>query len=105
MRFFVPAADTPEQAEDIRRSVVEWLGSQLGTPIDDRRVRRLEFTHEGRDEIAEVGETLRRVGEPVILILHTHGLYYVCTPNRGVARDMPYLVGGHEVTDVEDFDT
>jgi hypothetical protein len=42
-------------------------------------------------------------GEIVVAILESNA-YLVCTPNRGVLRDVPMMVGKHEGTWVEDFE-
>ena len=42
---------------------------------------------------ATVGERFERLGEPVITILldTSRDVFFICTPNRGVLRGMPYL--------------
>ena len=52
---------------------------------------------------ATVGEIEPLGGETVVAILDSN-TYLVCTPNRGVLRGMPIMVGKQEVFDVEDFE-
>lgn len=106
-RFFVPGAATPEQAEQIYEQIKHSVKSVTGHSISGRRVSRIEYTLDGKDHRAEVGEEATATGEEVIAILEsmaTQGpvLYFVCTPNRGVKRP-PIYVGVHEVKAIEDF--
>ena len=103
-KFFLPAADDEQAAEQnyavIRQFVVEQLGA-----LDDRRVFRLDYVHDGQDRFAQVGEPWNGNGELVIAIFKrlNYGLYLVCTPNRGVVRGGPILVGEHDVNSSRDF--
>src|SRR3972149_4952961 len=101
--FFVPVADSPEKAEEVRRSVVQFLSAQ-GLNVSDRRIHKLSYLHDGLHYDAEVGKQEARsrpgtgpkeLGERVMLIFESEDrrLYFVCTPNRGVVRGAPILVG------------
>ena len=110
--FFVPAATTEEQAEQLWQTTRSFLAA-YGHRTTERRIFRLDFGHKGESYIAEIGQPERRVtagremptGEPVLVILEGEGggLFFVCTPNRGVLRDMPLLVGASSVSAITDF--
>ncbi len=94
MKFFLPHASSPEQAEEVVRAVRIFLAAQ-DLPPRPPPVGKLDFRHNGGDYALEVGAKHPALGEPVLLILEasTRPCYYVCTPNRGVLRGEPYLVG------------
>jgi hypothetical protein len=104
MQFFLPFAESPKQAEDTLTAITSFVESQTSGVDPSRGIFRLKFRHNGVDEEAEVGKTFEVTGEPVVAILK--GItYLVCTPNRGVLRGFPILVGEKEVRQVEDFET
>jgi len=107
MKFFIPVAESDEQAEDVYKSIKEHLGKELDARFSDRRVSALSYIHKGKHYSAEVGKPENGVGEVVIAILFEpmRSLYHVCTPNRGVIRGMSILVGSNEVQSSTDFDT
>ncbi len=92
--FFIPAAESAEQAERVWSSVHQHLSQELG-PIRARRILSVSFSHNGKPMKAVAGETFPAVGEPVIAIFKsaTTPLYLVCTPNRGVLGGMSWHVG------------
>ncbi len=106
MKFFIPAAKNEQNAELLYSSLKKRLSQTVGTDFDDRRIYQLNFSHEGKDYSAKVGETTDFNHELVIAILHSPGrdLYQVCTPNRGVERGISILVGGHAVAFSSDFE-
>lgn len=105
--FFVPLAENRKHGEKvysgIRKHVSEVMG---GAVLSDKRIFRLQHTHTGNRYFAEVGETHALYRELVIAILYdeSRDLYYVCTPNRGVVRGEPILVGADRVIDIVPFD-
>ena len=104
MKFFIPAAKDAAEAESVYKSIKVFVGKQCPGDLTDRRIYALEHVHNGVRYVARVGEPFERLGEIVIAILEGY-LYYVCTENRGVVRDMPYLVGREEVRSIVDFET
>ena len=106
MKFFIPAAKNKAQEEEIYSAIKQFLGKELGATFDDRQVFKLQYTHDGKEYCAEVGQRDLPTGEPVIAILHEPGrrLYHVCTTNRGVVRGGSILVGEADVWSVEDFE-
>lgn len=106
MKFFIPLAEDEEQEKRVYRSIIEYLRTESGAVVSERRVFSLSYRHKGTDYYAEVGKNEQPNGELVIAIIfdESRNLYLVCTPNRGVARGGPILVGAHDVLSVIDFD-
>jgi hypothetical protein len=92
MKFTVPAAQDREQAEKVWTAVRDFLAS-LGHKTTSRRIAGIMFVHNGKSYDLSVGDMHPDLGEPVLVILEGLGLHYICTPNRGVIRGDPYLVG------------
>ena len=106
MKFFIPAARDAAQTEELYEGTQKFVSEEMGAKLSDRQVYRIRGIHNGKEFEAKVGERFESQGELVIVILFDteRNLYYVCTTNRGVARGMPYLVGGGEARSVEDFE-
>lgn len=94
MRFTVPFAASPEQAETVWSATRDFLREQ-GMQTATERYARIVFRHNGKAYDLKVGDIHPDLNEPVLVILKSTSrpLYYVCTPNRGVVRGDPYLVG------------
>lgn len=106
MKFYVPHADGEKQAEKVWTGVRAFLTEQ-GLSTTQRRIRKVYFNRHGIDYEAEVGKMFSDLREEVIIILEAahRKLIYLCTPNRGVVRGDPYLIGVHHTeTYVVDFD-
>ena len=103
MKFFIPDAKTPDMAEQIYNAIKSFAKDTLGWNVSDRRIYRIEYYHDGKYRKAEVGKVTDSNNETVIAILESNA-YLVCTPNRGVLRGMPLLVGANEARWVEDFE-
>lgn len=95
-QFFVPAATSPEQAEEVRQAVIDFLQLQGYQVAADDRIYSLRYNLRGEEKVSTVGEQDPRVGQVVIGIYRCSdrdGLYFVTTPDRGVARGEPILIG------------
>jgi len=105
MKFFVPHATDDEEAGQVWQAVRAFLAAQ-GLPTGSRRIWKLDYRHNCEAYSLEVGKPHRDLGEDVLIMLRAcdRPLYYVCTPNRGVLRDEPYLVGVDLDTRVVDFE-
>jgi hypothetical protein len=106
VKFQVPYTDSVEQAEKLWASVRTFL-TQQGFSTTERRIRKIYFHDNGSDYEAEVGKLFRQLREEVIIILEAAHprLIYLCTPNRGVVRGDPYLIGARDNrTYIVDFD-
>ncbi len=108
MKFFIPAADGPEQTRRVYAAIKTFLGEQLGATFSPRRIQGFSYVHNTQRYNAQVGKVHTGNGELVVAILHEpqRRLFHVCTENRGVARGMSILVGEDEVGNnvVTDFD-
>lgn len=103
MKFFVPAAKDDKNAEKVYDSIKKFAKETTGWDVADRRIFSITYRHEGKEYHAEVGQADMRVGEVVVAILEST-TYLVCTPNRGVVRGGPILVGKDEVFAARDFE-
>lgn len=103
MEFFVPAANSPEQAEEVWAATRTFAMDNLGWEVTERRIFRLTGFHDGKPIDCEVGKVEPYGGEVVVAILESNA-FLVCTANRGVLRGEPILVGTQEVGSIIDFD-
>lgn len=109
MKFFIPAADSPEQTKNVLESTKKFAEENLGFKYGDKKIFKLEFRHDGKTYTAEVGkkETLTGYNEIVVLILsplEQHNPYIICTPNRGVIKGGPIMVGKHDIISCDYFE-
>ncbi len=102
--FFVPHADTPEQAEKVWQGIKKFAEDNMDRTVGDERIQRIDYQHDGGSHTAEVGKVDQRTNEPVFAILDAGDLYLVCTANRGTLRGLPILVGKGSAFFVENFD-
>lgn len=104
MKFFVPAFDEPD-AERVWAGTRQWL-SELGLATTRRRIRALACEIAGKDHFVAVGCETPDSDEPVLVILESSdlGIFYICTPSRGVLDDIPYPMWLDESWRVIDFD-
>lgn len=103
MKYFLPAAKDDGEAEETFQAIRKFAKMTLGWETSDRKIFRLKYKHDGKDYYAEVGKTDQDTGEIIIAILESNA-YLICTPNRGVLRGMPLLVGKESAYSIEDFD-
>ena len=106
MKFFLPHAESKEQADQVYASIRSFLCEELGAIFDDRKIFRLTYRQQGTSCSMEVGHLYPLNEEPVIAILYEPGKnrYHVCTPTRGVIRGRSIPVEGHVVEAVVEFD-
>ena len=90
------------EARSVWRATRKFAEETLGWEVSERRIFSISYRHDGMDYYVEVGEPDPRIGELVLVILESN-TYLVCTPNRGVLRGMPILVGQNEVKRIIDF--
>ena len=103
MKLFIPFAEDEEQAARVYDAIRKFAEESTGWQITDRKILSLSYVHDGKEYHAEVGKPEQVTGEVVIAILESN-TYLVCTPNRGVVRGIPILVGKHEVRSRVDFE-
>ena len=102
MKFFIPKAKDDAQAQEVWKSVKKFAEDTLDWEVSDRRIFSITYHKHGKDYYVEVGKSDPRNEELVIAILESV-TYLVCTPNRGVLRGMPILIGQSELKDITDF--
>ena|SRR5216683_4079009 len=104
MQFFIPKATDERQARELYEGARAFCEQQTGWKTTDRRICALRYRHDGVEHFARVGSLDSSEGL-VICIFETAHAYLVCTPERGVIRSFPILVGRAEISDIEEFDT
>lgn len=105
MKFFIPnMQDKPEESEKIYKAIKDFAKETEGWDSTGRRIFRISYHHNGKLYNAEVGKINNVNHEPVVAILEST-TYLICTPNRGVIRGEPILVGSEEITSIEDFES
>lgn len=97
MKFFIPFAESEEQAERIYSHIKEFLKTEYSRFSTDERIYSIEFTRDGVNYKETVGQPSQVNGEVVIAILQCNGIYHICTNNRGVARNEPMLASADDV--------
>lgn len=105
MRFFVPVATDQVEAERVYQGIRIFVSAEGFGPLSEKRIARIQFSHDGNRFNLSVGETHPQLNEMVIAILESDRVYLICTPNRGVARGTPYLVGKGYHTHIEEFES
>lgn len=104
MKFFVADQNDPEKAEQLYQATKKFAAQTMGWAIGDRRIRSIAFVDQGKRVRASVGQREPCEGGLVIAILESN-TYLICTPDRGVLRGMPLMIGKGEVSEVEDFES
>ena len=103
MKFFIPAAEDPAQAEGVYQSIRRFVAEQVGR-LTNKRIFRIQFVRNGKQYNLAVGDRFQDLrGERVIAILEGR-VYYICTPNWGVVRREPFPVGRDPHTHIEEFE-
>ena len=101
-KFFVPKVKDDIQAQEVWKSVKKFAEKTLDWEVSERRIFSIAYQKRGKTHYVEVGKPAPLNGEPVIAILESI-TYLVCTPNRGVLRGMPILIGESELAEIIDF--
>ena len=106
MKFFIPTAETEEHERHVYEAIQKFLSKELGAVFTDQKNFSIDYSHDGKEYHAEVGQPHALNDEIVFAILYDQAfrIYHVCTPNRGVARGMSILVGKHSVRKIVNFD-
>ncbi len=104
MRFFVPSANDPRDAEERYRRLRDRLAASIG-PVSERRIYRLKFEHDGTKRIAMVGSDRHGFGSaPVCAIFEgSDGSKYVLTQNGDAGDGEPHPIPPNQVIETEDF--
>jgi hypothetical protein len=103
MKFFIPDIDDPDLEKKTYEAIKSFAKTTLGWDVSERRIFSITYTHDGRQQYAEVGKVCKVNNEMVFAILESNA-YLICTLTRGVIRGMPLLVGDNDTIAVQDFD-
>lgn len=103
MKFFIPDINDEDKAEEMYDAIKKFVKTTLGWDVTERRIFKISYYHDGNYYDAEVGKILKVNSEEVIAILESNA-YLICTPTRGVIRDLPLLVGRGSAISVTDFE-
>lgn len=101
-QFFVPG-NTPARSEQVYAYVIRYVEAMLDCTIDPVRICSFDYTHEGKQLRAAVGEIEPRTGQLIIAILRSDA-YLICTPYYGVQRGEPIRVGLSDAIRVQYFE-
>lgn len=103
-KFFLPKYEAEAAAaEEVYGAIRLFETGKSGWEILPDRIFRIRWSHDGKDYETEVGKPEPYEGAMTVAILRSNA-YLVCTPNRGVIRGDPILVGLSEIRDVELFE-
>lgn len=91
MKFFLPAANSDEQANRVYTAIVKHNGAEMMS----RKIFSIHWIHNGKPYYAEIGKPVDSYfgGEVVVAIVENEQLYFICTENRGMIRGQGILVG------------
>ena len=103
MNFFIPKTSDSAEATKIYEASRTFCEQQTGWPTTKRLIYSVRYRHNGHQHLAQVGD-LDNTDGLVICIFETLQAFLVCTPNRGVLRGEPILVGRSAVSYIEDFE-
>lgn len=91
-KFFLPYADSEEQAERVYSSIKEFLNTVIGCRHTDDRIYQIKYTHNGVSYTDTVGEPASlEPTQNVIAIFRGANVSYICTRNRGVENGYPIM--------------
>jgi hypothetical protein len=102
-RFFIPIP-SPEEAKQVLEGIAKWVHREVPPPHE--LIFRLEFKHNGKDYVAEVGQEIDPYYQspgPVIAIFGGNPLL-ICMRDRGVLKGEPIYVATQSVKRAEYFD-
>jgi len=106
--FQVHGAEDDEEAEEVWQGTRQWVEENRGK-VTDKRIYSIRY-YDGDDDTTHevsIGDPVPHVGEPAVAIYESEAkdMHLICTPNRGVIRGMPVMVGNHDVRSVTEFDS
>ena len=102
MKFFIPHVKA-RQYEDTYEEITKLLREQLRTPIADRRIFSLRYTHDKKEWYAEVGQLEEQEGRYEILAIFESKPFIVFTQLKNGDQGLTILVNKDEVTAIEEF--
>jgi hypothetical protein len=103
MKFFIPGLTDPQFAEEAWQAVKKFAERNLQWGVSSKRIFHIDYVHSGRNLVAEVGKNDPDINEPILVILESV-TFLACTPNRGIKRNEPLLIGKNEARNVIYFE-
>jgi hypothetical protein len=103
MKFFVPQAQ-PSEYEATYQAICGVVKDQLRTPLSERRIFSLSYTHDKRRFRAEVGQLDPQQGRYEVLAIFESKPHIIFTRAQNGGHGVTILVSSDEVTAVEEFD-
>ena len=103
MRFTIPGATSSQQAFDIYVGVRKFIISKGYRPFP-AAIASLEYSHNGKKEVAIVNEITKINDEKVVLIFECEKLFLICTQSRGVAGGEPIIIGRSAIIQITYFE-
>jgi hypothetical protein len=103
MKFFLPYAEDKNEAERILGQICQ--NHRVAIPV--RRIRRIEYVHDGKPLVAEVGKEVDEsygLSEQLVVAIVGGNPLMVCLPTRGVRTGTPIYVGKQDARKIEYFD-
>ena len=103
MNFFIPHAENEAQAERVLGAICKFVGS----PIPQKRVQKIRFSHNEKEFVAEVGKrapSYYHAGDQEVIAIIPDSPYKICLPYRGVVSGEPILVGDDSIIELWFFD-
>lgn len=104
MKFFLPHAETPEDAEQVYQDLRARTIRATNNRVVDVRICKLTYRIPNHTFSVEVGQPTTLNGEEVIAIFKSDSVFFVCTQTRGVLLGNPFYIGSHEVLSATAFD-
>jgi len=104
MTFFVPSTKDEAEAEKVYDILRRKLAAQHRYEASPDRIYELEYEETGHRSVLTVGKSDFTLGEVVVAIFRADDRYLVCTPNRGLLKGQPMVVGDWLVLRTEAFD-
>ncbi len=99
MKFFIPFAESEEQAIKVLEATAEFIGIKV--PPLTEMVYSISYTHNGKDMVATVDQDIDSYySEPAPKVLaifppqHSSDPYKICLRDRGVKRGSPIYTSG-----------
>jgi hypothetical protein len=103
--FFVPYVDK-EHEQEVYGAIKQHISASMGSTISGRKIFGLRYydSEDQRHCYVAVGEKNPITDEVVRAILSSEGMYYVCTPFRGILGGTPIIAGRDQVSEVIEFE-
>ena len=103
MKFFIPGTKDNQKAQEVFEGIKKFAQETTGWQITNRKIFKIQYYHNNREYIVEVGK-LDKITKEIVMVILESNAFLLCTPNRGVLRGSPIYIGTNEVDSIEDFE-